>query len=261
MANRFLFLDFDGVICNSVLECLYSATIAYYSKYLKAQITSLPLSFKEIFIRYRPFIRTGEDYVVLMELVDKGVEIHSQEDFDRELQSNLAERLSLFRDLFYQTRQELIAHDFIYWMRLNPLYTGMKEPLLEVSQDPTVYILSTKVTDLIHKILLYHGIDWPEDRILYSHTISKKDVIGAVLESKGVPEATLLDDQLDNLRVAMEDNRISPFLAGWGYVKPEWLEQSAIPVLHIRDFKTFLRGNSLLSARPIQVGTDTPKEK
>ena len=261
MAKRFLFLDFDGVICNSVLECLYSATIAYFSKYLKDQITSLPLSFKEIFMRYRPFIRTGEDYVVLVELVAKGVEIHSQEDFDSELQSNPAERLSLFRDLFYQTRRELIAHDFPYWMRLNPLYSGVKEPLLEVSQDSSVYILSTKVSDLIHKILLYHGIDWPEDRILYSHTISKKDIIGAVLESKGVPEATLLDDQLDHLRVAMEDNRVSSFLAGWGYVKGEWIEQREIPVLNIGDFRAFLRGNSLPSVRPIQVGTDTPKEK
>jgi len=258
MAKRFLFLDFDGVICNSVLECLYSATIAYYSKYLKQQITSLPLSFKEDFIRYRPFIRTGEDYVVLAELVAKGVKIHTQEDFDRELQSNPKDRLSLFRELFYQTRRELIAHDFLHWMRLNPLYRGVKEPLLEVAQAPTVYILSTKVSDLIHKILLHHGIDWPEDRILYSHTISKKDIIGAVLESKGVSEAVLLDDQLDHLRLAMEDRRILPFLAGWGYVKPEWLEQRKIPTLHIRDFKAFLRETSLLSVPPIPGGTDTP---
>jgi len=261
MVKRVIFLDFDGVICNSVLECLYSATIAYYSKYLKERITALPLSFKEDFIRYRPFIRTGEDYVVLAELVAKGVKIHSQEDFDRELQSNPQERLSLFRDLFYQTRRELIAHDFLHWMRLNPLYAGVKDPLLEVATDPRVYILSTKVSDLIHKILLYHGIDWPEDRILYSHTISKKDIIGAVLESKGVSEALLLDDQLDHLRLAMEDSRILPFLAGWGYVKPEWLEQRTIPVLDIRDFRAFLRENSLLSVRPIQAGTDTPKEK
>lgn len=261
MSKSLVFLDFDGVICNSVLECLYSATIAYYIKHLKAHITSLPLSFKEGFIRYRPFIRTGEDYVVLADLVTRGVEIAKQEDFDRELQSNPADTLSHFRDLFYQTRRELMAHDFYHWMRLNPLYPGVKEPLKEAAQDPSIYILSTKVSDLIHKILLYHGIDWPEERILYSHTISKKDMIGSVLSSEGTAEATFLDDQLDHLRVAMEDKRISPFLANWGYVKPEWLEQREIPVLYIQDFRTFVLGAPPPSVLPIPGGIDTPKVK
>jgi phosphoglycolate phosphatase-like HAD superfamily hydrolase len=261
MAKRLLFLDFDGVICNSVLECLYSATIAYFSKYLKVQITSLPLSFKEGFIRYRPYIRTGEDYVVLADLVARGVEIHGQEDFDRELQSNPVDKLSLFRDLFYQTRRELIAHDFLHWMRLNPLYPGIKQPLLEVAQDPTVYILSTKVSDLIRRILLFHGIDWPEERILYSHTVSKKEIIGSLLTSQGAENATLLDDQLDHLRVAMEDRRITPFLAGWEYVNPEWLEQREVPVLPIEEFRAFLLGHSLLAVHPDRGGTVTPKEK
>ncbi len=261
MVKSLVFLDFDGVICNSALECLYSATIAYYLKYLKVQFTSLPLSFKEGFIRYRPFIRTGEDYVVLADLVARGVEIHTQEDFDRELQSHPQERLSLFRDLFYQTRRELITHDFLHWMRLNPLYPGVKEPLQEVAQDPDIYILSTKVSDLIHKILLYHGIEWPEDRILYSHTVSKKEIIGSILTSRGSVQATLLDDQLDHLRVAMEDSRITPFLAGWGYVKREWLEQQEIPVLSIEDFKALLFRRPLPSALPIPRGTDTPTVK
>lgn len=261
MTKRLVFLDFDGVICNSVLECLYSATIAYYSKYLKVQLPSLPLSFKERFVRYRPFIRTGEDYVVLADLVARGVEIHKQEEFDQELQSYPVESLSLFRDLFYQTRRELIAHDFLHWMRLNPLYSGVKEPLQEVAQDPSVYILSTKVSDLIHKILLYHGIDWPEQRILYSHTITKKEIIGSILASTGDSQAAFLDDQLDHLRVAMEDNRISPFLAGWGYVKPEWLEQKEIPVLPIEEFRAFLQGYPLLEDLQIPGGIDTPKGK
>jgi len=261
MVKSLVFLDFDGVICNSVLECLYSATIAYYIKYLKVQLTSLPLAFKEGFIRYRPFIRTGEDYVVLADIVARGVEIRRQEDFDREVQSNPQERLSLFRDLFYQTRRELITHDFLHWMRLNPLYLGVKKPLQKVAQDPDIYILSTKVSDLIHKILLYHGIEWPETRILYSHTVSKKEIIGSILTSRGAVQATLLDDQLDHLRVAMEDSRISPFLAGWGYVKREWLEQREIPVLSIDDFKALLFRRPLPSALPIPRGTDTPTVK
>ena len=260
MTKRLVFLDFDGVICNSALECLYSATIAYYSKYLKVQVASIPLVFKKNFVHYRPFIRTGEDYVVLADLIDRGIEIHTQEDFDRKLQAYTADKLALFRELFYQTRRELIVHDFPHWMRLNPLYPGVKEPLQEVAKNPAIYILSTKVSDLIHKILQHHGIDWPEERILYSHTISKKEIIGSVLDSKNGAEATFLDDQLDHLRAAMDDSRIFPFLAGWGYVKQEWLEQGKIPVLHIEEFRSFLTEYPLPSVLPTQEGIDTLKE-
>jgi phosphoglycolate phosphatase-like HAD superfamily hydrolase len=244
MKKKLLFLDFDGVVCDSVFECFYSATIAYYEKYLKTPLVSIPIRMKELFLHYRPFIRTGEDYIVLVDIVARGISIKNQEDFDRELFSNPPERLDLFRDLFYQTRKELIEKDFSHWMKLNPLYSGVKEPLEEVSSDSRVFILSTKVSDLIHKILQYYGVEWPEERILYPGKASKKELIQSVLNNSGAMQATLLDDQLDHLLVAREDQRIVPVLAAWGYVKPEWLKQTLVPTLERKDFRNFLR-NSL----------------
>ncbi|MFQ3619399.1 MAG: hypothetical protein SNJ78_00500 [Spirochaetales bacterium] len=250
MKNFLLFLDFDGVICNSVLECLYSATIAYFVKYQKSTIQSLPLSFKERFLSIRPYIRTGEDYVVLADLAYKEIGVKSQEEFDKQLNSHSKEELKVFRELFYQTRRELLEKDFSFWMELNPLYEGLKDTLQNVSDSQKVYILSTKAADLIERILHFHGVDWPKERILYSNQFSKKEIIQSLLVKGMGAQAILVDDQLDHLLSAKEENKVIPYLATWGYIKPEWKEDPRVSTLSLEGFRNLLSRFSHLTLDP-----------
>ena len=50
------------------------------------------------------------------------------------------------------------------------------------------------------------------------------------MRERGAARAMLFEDQIDHLQ-KITDPQIQGFLASWGYIKPEWLEQSAIPVI------------------------------
>ena len=59
-----LFLDFDGVICDSEPECFESSSVAY-RKLKSPENVSKSLEHRSLFRQLRPLIRSGEDYLVI----------------------------------------------------------------------------------------------------------------------------------------------------------------------------------------------------
>ena len=85
MNRNVVALDFDGVICDSAAECVVSAYGAYVEA--KGEVfdpmeSVVPDYFRDGFYRLRPLIRDGRDYVMILYLLDLGVAIEDQEDFD-----------------------------------------------------------------------------------------------------------------------------------------------------------------------------------
>ena len=182
----FFFLDFDGVVCDSLPECFISSRRAYH-EHLKGE--SLPPATareKELFHRYRPFIRNGEDYLLLHDLIARGVEVHVQEDLDREIASRGRETMDRYGRLFYRAREEFLREDREFWLELNPLFPGMGEILEKVLGHPKFYILSTKKAEFILEILAHHRIPWREDRVIFSGPRPKGEVIRDLLSREGV---------------------------------------------------------------------------
>ena len=58
-----VFLDFDGVICDSALECLVSSWEAYFRDHGRDAPKAVPVDLKERFLALRPYVRSGEDSV------------------------------------------------------------------------------------------------------------------------------------------------------------------------------------------------------
>lgn len=231
MEQMIFFLDFDGVVCDSLPECFLSAHRAYH-EYLKGgEILSISLKENELFKKYRPFIRNGEDYLLLFGLIHRGVQLREQEDLDREIAALDRSEMDRYGDLFYRSREKFLEQDRELWLDLNPLFPGMAELLRSVSGHQYFYILSTKKSDFIMEILDHHQIPWRRDRVLYPGPRTKKEIIQDVLPADGSGGAIFVDDQLDHLLVAAEDRRIKTHLASWGYVKPQWLERGEVPIL------------------------------
>ena len=80
-------LDFDGVICDSVDECLVTSFHAYYDLQGNPAPASGPAARRESFARLRPFIHIGEDYLLIHELIDRGIDIADQREFDALVQA------------------------------------------------------------------------------------------------------------------------------------------------------------------------------
>lgn len=220
--NLLIFLDFDGVICDSIDECLVSSWYGYYHLYKEQQPVGVPPILKERFLRLRPFIRSGEDYMVIQELLAADIKINNQLDFDRQLEIAGKQKLELFKTLFYRARTYYLKEQPYYWFSLNPIYGHLKSKLSFLGASPHFYILSTKKADFILAILKNNGITMNRENIIYSAAQQKLSLIGAMLDKKNAASrALLLDDQIEHLS-GNRDPRIQTFLCLWGYIKEEW---------------------------------------
>ena len=228
--KRVLFLDFDGVICNSLDECFTSSWLAYFSD----RPLSIDLAGRRRFDSYRPFIRRGADYLVLQYCIDRSIALESQDDFDRVLAYLGEEQCDLYQESFYDVRRRLLEESPGFWLSLNPLYPELAPYLVGFARNH--WIITTKEVSFAHRILQYHRVDWNPDRIVCSGKERKLDIIARTVDAP----ALLVEDQIDHL-LDNSYERIDVLLATWGYIKPEWLEQD-VPLLDAGDIEAALGG-------------------
>jgi hypothetical protein len=255
--KTFLFLDFDGVICDSVGETFASSWIAYHE--LKGRLPdSIRLRDKELFYAIRPYIRDAEDYLILHHCVEHGIEVADQEQFDSVAASLGPGVLDEYHQAFFRARRKIIDDDSETWLRLNPLYPFM-EPLIDgFGKCDAVHILSSKRKAAISLILDHIGVEWNGERIHYAPGKEKipylrrflDDLGPAAHEAHAGPDgwvrAYFIEDQIDNVQ-HNGDERIKPYLAGWGYLREEWRHQDRVPLL---DADSFIRlAESVCAAR------------
>jgi phosphoglycolate phosphatase-like HAD superfamily hydrolase len=221
--NSLLCLDFDGVICDSINECLVSSWISYYKnikEYYPIQVTA---DMRILFSRLRPFIRSGPDYVLIQKLIDMGCEVRNQHEFDRHLEKAGKDTIRYYGEIFYRAREELLRQDRDYWMALNPLYKHMIEPLRLNAENEKLIIVSTKRQDFILEILGFNRIDFSPERVYLADTKAKIVIVEEVRRASGFMQAVFIDDQIDHL-LPNRNKSIMPALASWGYIKRDWLE-------------------------------------
>lgn len=230
-----VFLDFDGVICDSNLECLVSSWLAYHHHFLNSVPTHAPVTLRRQFTHLRPYVRSGEDFVLIQELLDRGTEIRSQEDFDLVAEARGSWLMGQYKELFYAARAQLLQADRQYWLGLNRLYSHVLEALPAWAASACFYIISTKKPEYICEILSNNGIQMTQDRVLYCRSRGKRELIAQVLRTKGVSRALFIDDQIDHLLDrAHTEPLIEVALASWGYLKEEWLtvaQRAAVEIL------------------------------
>ncbi|MBN1413031.1 MAG: hypothetical protein JW969_19485 [Spirochaetales bacterium] len=231
-SRTLVFLDFDGVICDSQQECLYSAWTAYFRLYRKEDPGVIQLSFRNAFYAGRPFIRNSEDYLVLCEAINDARPLRSQADFDALLKSSNSGKLRQFRDCFYEARTALLSEDRDYWLGLNPLYPHMKKILQHTRLSQQLYILSTKRPGFIREVLLQNGLPIDNEKILNNGQRTKYDIIRETMKNRKSDKALFIDDQLDHLLKA-DDPRVTCYLPLWGYIQKEWTANSRILPLSI----------------------------
>ena len=151
-STNYLFLDFDGVLCDSVAECYVSSWIGYYED-TGFRPASVAIADKEHFYSIRPYIRDAEDYLVLHYAVERGIPLHLQADFDALAEKIGPETLRRYHDQFFVGRTELYENHREYWLSLHPMYPIMQPYLKRFAECGRVHILSTKASRFVSIIL------------------------------------------------------------------------------------------------------------
>jgi phosphoglycolate phosphatase-like HAD superfamily hydrolase len=222
-----LALDFDGVICDGLIEYFEVAWRTYCQIWSPADNTppdDLPLRF----YRLRPVIETGWEMPVLIKaLVDNIPEDKILQDW-----VNITPQILSNHNLSSQTiaaaldnlRDEWINTDLDGWLSLHRFYPGVVEKIkLTLMSDIKFYIITTKESRFVQQLLQREGVSLPAE-VIFGKEVKrpKYEILRELIQKTETQPVSVwfVEDRLKTLQLVAQQtdlNDVKLFLADWGY--------------------------------------------
>ena len=210
------FLDFDGVIVDSIKEC-YVVSKGIYFGYLA--FLHDEDRYKALFYKYRGLVRPAYEYMALHDAINIFIQSNNgniRELFELALIKRSDKDKDFFEKEFFYKRHLYQNDDFLGWIAMNPLMPFGNQ--LRGTCDDNVYIVTTKNKESTMVLLDYDKIQVAG---IYSNDDIKKfgnkgALIKSVMDEKNVKDAIFVDDAVEHLDT-VQDKRVLCFFADWGY--------------------------------------------
>ncbi len=220
-----LALDFDGVLCDGLIEYFQTAWQAY-SRIWSPMSAQPPAGLAERFYRLRPVVETGWEMPLLLRSLLLGAadadilndwptlahDLVTAEQLDS---AHLAATVDGVRD-------EWIARDVDHWLAQHRFYPGVIARLQEAIAQCTVAIVTTKEGRFVTQLLQQQGIQLDPSMILGKEVKQPKYQTLRQLRSRYGSQSLIwfVEDRLKALQSVqgqddLHDVRL--FLADWGY--------------------------------------------
>jgi phosphoglycolate phosphatase-like HAD superfamily hydrolase len=253
-----LALDFDGVVCDGLIEYFEVAWRTYCQIWSPINDTP-PDDLALRFYRLRPVIETGWEMPVLIKALIEGF------SDDQILQSwtNITPQILAADNLEAKAvstkldhlRDEWIQTDLNGWLSLHRFYPGVIERLkLTLESTVQLYIVTTKEGRFVKQLLQQEGVDLPPENIFGKEIKRPKyETLRELLKKANTQTASLwfVEDRLKTLQLVQQQsdlNHVKLFLADWGYnTQPEREAGKNDPRIHLislshfaHDFSTWL---------------------
>nr|WP_242019627.1 HAD family hydrolase [Trichocoleus sp. FACHB-40] len=231
IAPTILALDFDGVLCDGLLEYFQTAWRTYCQIWTPENATP-PENLAENFYLRRPVIEVGWEMPVAIRALILGIpEEKMLQDWSTVARTILAEDNLDAADIAMKLdniRDEWIASNLESWLALHRFYPGVVEKLNSLQGTPVqIYIVTTKEGRFVRQLLQQQGIDLPEQFILGKENRRPKYEILRELISDRTISLWFVEDRLKTLQVVQQQpdlNDIGLYLADWGYNTPQQRE-------------------------------------
>lgn len=223
-----LAFDFDGVICDGLMEYFQTAWRAY-GQLFQTESPIPPPGLAEKFYPLRPVIETGWEMPMLLRALILG-KTHDEIvagwpdlalpflDQAQLSQSQSAKALDSERDAW-------IASDLDSWLAQHRFYPHMLTVLqASLAKRPT-YIVSTKEGRFIQQLLQKSGVAMPPENILGKEVKRPKYETLRLLTAKHrtdghMPTIWFIEDRIKALQSVKQQSdltHVQLFLADWGY--------------------------------------------
>ncbi|MEH2332861.1 HAD family hydrolase [Nostoc sp.] len=224
---KILALDFDGVICDGLIEYFEVAWRTYCEIWSPTNDTP-PDDLALRFYRLRPVIETGWEMPVLIKALLDGIadekilhewaSIAPQVLLDDKLQAKeIAAKLD-------QQRDQWITTDLGGWLSLHRFYPGVVEKIkLTVDSGVKLFIVTTKEGRFVQQLLQQEGVNLPPEAIFGKEVKRPKyDILRELIQSAGDKPVSLwfVEDRLKALQLVQQQADLADvklFLADWGY--------------------------------------------
>jgi phosphoglycolate phosphatase-like HAD superfamily hydrolase len=230
-----LALDFDGVICDGMLE-YFQTSWRTYCQIWKPENQTPPNELAPSFYRLRPVVEVGWEMPVLLRALLLGIseekiledwstvasQVISSENLDA---ADIGKKLDAIRDEWMKT-------DLDDWLSLHCFYPGVIERLNQIISDsksltattPTeLFIVTTKESRFVQQLLLKQAIQLPENRIIGKECKRPKhQTLRQLIEAMTSENVSLwfVEDRLKTLQSVQEQTDLTNvrlYLADWGY--------------------------------------------
>jgi len=212
------FLDFDGVIIDSIEECYTVSLETYYGF---ARFPYEKNEYRKLFYKYRGLVRPACEYMVLHRAIESFLhERNGSVDiiFRKMLESGSKKEKESFEKFFFYRRKQHKDNNIDSWVAMNPLTAFGKKMIGK--EHPNTYIVTTKNMEATEVLLDYYNINvagiYASDDI--KRVGSKGSLITQLLNDKNEDRCVFVDDAVEHLDT-VEDNRIKCYFADWGYGK------------------------------------------
>lgn len=222
--KNLLCLDFDGVICDSINECLLVSYNCFFElngqRFRQVEeIIKIPANIREMFYRKRYLVRPAKDYWLLMKLIIEDNSLIDEENFSRNLIGK-DDYLNEFEKLFFNYRENMIKERLELWLSLNPIYPEFYD-YYRVNSTKEFYIVTNKNRSAVETILKHNNIEIDQANIISKEILkSKESALKKIAELNKLDNNQLIfiDDSPATIR---ELNSLFPnsYLANWGYYK------------------------------------------
>lgn len=221
-----LALDFDGVLCNGLIEYFQTAWRTYCQIWQPSNQVPTP-DLTQKFYRLRPVIEIGWEMPVLIRALILGIEE------ERILQEWQAIALEIIKEEHHNpaeigsrldhTRDEWIATDLEGWLSLHEFYPGVVEKVKQlIASEVKPVIITTKEGRFVKSLLQKQGINLPETDIIGKECKRPKYETLRILLAASSPETIiwLVEDRMKTLLDVQKQpdlKEVELFLADWGY--------------------------------------------
>ncbi len=247
-----LALDFDGVICDGLIEYFEVAWHTYCKIWSSANDTPADdLALR--FYRLRPVIETGWEMPVLIKaLVDEipdekilheWASIAPKLLLDGNLQAKeIAAKLDNHRD-------EWISTDLDGWLSLHRFYPGVVEKIkLTLDSGVRLYIVTTKEGRFVQQLLQQEGVNLPA-AVIFGKEVKrpKYEILRELKQAETDQPISLwfVEDRLKTLQLVQQQadlEDVKLFLADWGYnTQAEREAAQNDPQIHLLSLSQFAK--------------------
>jgi len=222
MARVLLALDFDGVICDSVDECLVSTVNAAdcpEGGELVSHPRQIDARLVNGFRRWRHLVRPAEEYGALLDWLRERPDAHpTPASFARHVRGR-GPGLYAFGARFFAARRSLYEARPRDWFALHRRYPEATEGWNTLHERADIHIVTTKDRDSVRRFVAAWNLDVPADHLWTRETFGdKSEAIHCLATTAGTTarDVIFVDDHPGHLAdVATTGARC--FWASWGY--------------------------------------------
>ncbi|KKD34844.1 HAD family hydrolase [Limnoraphis robusta] len=221
-----LALDFDGVVCDGMIEYFQTA----WRTYCRIWSPSDPVPTNDLaqkFYRTRPVIETGWEMPILVRELVKGTsETEILQDWPTIAKQTITEENLDPKTLSTQLdsiRDQWIFEDLPSWLSLHRFYPGVIERVkLFLESSLQLYIITTKEERFVRSLLEQGGVNMAEGTIFgKGEKRPKYEILRELLATiKPTPNIWFVEDRLNTLLTVQQQPDLGDvrlFLADWGY--------------------------------------------